>query len=110
MVGRFSSTCRGPNTARAWYERNINIWNPAEIATYGPDSMITARAGIQLEGVPYGERGPDCWGVEISCELGVLKAIPGWYLECWACYLIFVYPSPTPQEKAELKKRRSKQG
>ena len=55
---------------------------PGRDSDYGPDSMITARPGIQLEGVPYGERGPDCWGVEISCELGVLKAIPGWYLEC----------------------------
>jgi hypothetical protein len=50
-----------------------------------PDSMMTARAGMALKRVPDGERGPDCWGVDISADLEVLKAIPGWYLECWAC-------------------------
>ena len=82
-----------------------SIFGP-KIATHGPESITKARAGIALEGVPDGERGPDCWGVEISEDADVLDAIPGWYLECWACYLVFVYPSPTPEEIANYRQLR----
>ena len=39
-------------------------------------------------------------GVEISEDPEVDAAIPGWYIECWACYLVFFYPEPTAEEIA----------
>src|SRR3974390_1980012 len=98
MLEQLSSLCVDVTAAREWYTHNIDVWDDAKIATHAPDGVKRARAGIALEGAPSGERGLDCWGVEISTDRDVLASIPGWYMECWACWLVLFYRSPTSEE------------
>ena len=102
MINRFSSACEGSEAARIWYDENIDVWDPAKLATHAPEEARSALAGVALEGSPEGERAPDCWGVEISEDPEVLSAIPGWYLECWACWLVLLYRTPTDDERRRM--------
>jgi hypothetical protein len=106
MMRRFSARCDDRRSARAWYARNIDIWDEAKIATHAPDNVKSARAGIVLEGAPDREQGPDCWGVKISSDPAVLDAIPGWYLECWARWLVLFYPTPTVEQIEDFRAQR----
>jgi hypothetical protein len=108
MVDRYSSNCDDPVSGRVWYDRNVDVWDPAKLATHAPDGVRDVRAGLVLEGCPDGEGGPDCWGVEISSDPDVLSAIPGWYMECWACWLVLFYPRPTDEEMAQFRHPRAR--
>jgi hypothetical protein len=102
MVERFAAVCQDPDAARQWYARNIDVWDAAKLATHAPHAQVQrAGAAIVLEGHPDGEApASDCWGVEISEDEAVLTKIPGWYLECWACWLVYPLPRPTAEQIA----------
>ena len=60
MVKRFSSTCDDPARAAAWYERNMDIWDPAKIRTHAPEGDSTRQSrDCDREGSPDDEYGPD---------------------------------------------------
>jgi hypothetical protein len=97
MVAKFSSTCGDPQEARKWYEDNIDIWDQTRVMDHieHNPSCAGAQAGVALhEDCPDSETQMDCWGVEISYDRDVAAAIPGWYLDCGACWLVLVHPVP----------------
>jgi hypothetical protein len=103
MVARLASDCDDRAAALTWYQQNTDVWDVEKIGTHGPPGDIQqAGAAIALEGSPPGERARECWGVDISADCEVLAAIPGWYLESEACYLIYPKRLPSIDEVAGM--------
>lgn len=99
MVRQLAADCDDRAAGLDWYEENTDIWDAEKVRMLAPAGNIrNAGAAIALEGSPPGERARDCWGVDISNDPEVLAAIPGWYLVCEGCYLIYPKWLPTVDE------------